>query len=61
MLSLVTFSEDFPAPRGGNAPVNNFLITSARFVGYRTIPTAQRTLCNQLYRTHLRSMPELNA
>lgn len=49
----VTFSEDFPARRGGNAPVNwailhNFFITIARLFGFRTIPQAQRTLANQL-------------
>ncbi|MEH2082062.1 MAG: ISAs1 family transposase [Nostoc sp.] len=56
----VTFSvgiafrrEDFPLCRGGNAPVNwailhTFLITSARFFGFRTIPQAQRPLSNQL-------------
>ncbi|MDZ8104161.1 MAG: ISAs1 family transposase [Nostoc sp. DedQUE12a] len=49
----VTFSEDFPPRRGGNAPVNwailhNFFITNARFFGFRTIPQAQRALSNQL-------------
>ena len=49
----VTFSEDFPPRRGGNAPVNwailhNFFITIARFFGFRTIPQAQRALSNQL-------------
>jgi predicted transposase YbfD/YdcC len=49
----VTFSEDFPPRRGGNAPVNwailhTFFITIARFFGYRTIPQAQRALSNQL-------------
>jgi predicted transposase YbfD/YdcC len=49
----VTFSEDFPPRRGGNAPVNwailhTFFITIARFLGYRTIPQAQRALSNQL-------------
>lgn len=50
----VTFSEDFPARRGGNAPVNwailhNFFINIARSIGYRTIPQAQRCLSNQLH------------
>ncbi|OYD90697.1 hypothetical protein CDG76_31290 [Nostoc sp. 'Peltigera membranacea cyanobiont' 210A] len=49
----VTFSEDFPLRRGGNAPVNwailhNFFITLARFLGFRTIPQAQRALANQI-------------
>lgn len=49
----VTFTEDFPRRRGGNAPVNwallhNFFITIARFLGFRTIPQAQRALANQL-------------
>ncbi|MBD0301573.1 MAG: ISAs1 family transposase [Tolypothrix sp. T3-bin4] len=49
----VTFSEDFPVRRGGNAPVNwsilhNFFITIARKLGFRTIPQAQRALSNQL-------------
>jgi predicted transposase YbfD/YdcC len=49
----VTFSEDFPLQRGGNAPVNwatlhNFFITLARFLGFRTIPQAQRALANQI-------------
>ncbi|WP_347276234.1 ISAs1 family transposase [Coleofasciculus sp. FACHB-542] len=51
----VTFSEDFPPRRGGNAPVNwailhTFFITIARYLGFRTIPQAQRTLANQLHR-----------
>ncbi|KAB8316493.1 hypothetical protein SD81_028115 [Tolypothrix campylonemoides VB511288] len=51
----VTFCEDFPSRRGGNAPVNwallhTFFITSARFLGFRTIPQAQRALANQLGR-----------
>ncbi len=50
----VTFAEDFPPRRGGNAPVNwailhNFFITIARFLGFRTIPQAQRALANQLH------------
>ncbi len=50
----VTFSEDFPARRGGNAPVNwailhNFFISIARSIGYRTIPQAQRCLSNQIH------------
>ncbi len=49
----VHFQEDFPLRRGGNAPINwailnNFFITIARFLGYRTIPQAQRILSNQL-------------
>lgn len=49
----VTFREDFPPRRGGHAPVNwailhNFFITVARFLGFRTIPQAQRALSNQL-------------
>ena len=49
----VTFCEDFPLRRGGNAPVNwallhNFFITIARYLGFRTIPQAQRALANQL-------------
>lgn len=49
----VTFCEDFPPRRGGNAPVNwsilhNFFITIARRLGFRTIPQAQRVLANQL-------------
>ncbi len=49
----VTFSEDLPPRRGGNAPVNwailhNFFITLARILGFRTIPQAQRALSNQL-------------
>lgn len=45
----VTFSENFPLRRGGNAPVNwailhNFFITLARFLGFRTIPQAQRAV-----------------
>ncbi len=49
----VTFCEDFPSRRGGNAPVNwallhTFFITIARFLGFRTIPQAQRALANQL-------------
>jgi predicted transposase YbfD/YdcC len=49
----VTFTEDFPPRRGGNAPVNwailhTFFITIARFFGFRTIPQAQRALSNQL-------------
>lgn len=49
----VTFSEDFPSRRGGYAPVNwallhNFFITIARFLGFRTIPQAQRALANQI-------------
>ena len=49
----VTFCEDFPPRRGGNAPVNwailhNFFISIARSLGYRTIPQAQRCLNNQL-------------
>lgn len=49
----VTFCEDFPPRRGGNAPVNwailhNFFLTIARFLGFRTIPQAQRALSNQL-------------
>ncbi|QLE58114.1 ISAs1 family transposase [Nostoc sp. TCL26-01] len=49
----VTFCEDFPLRRGGNAPVNwailhNFFITLARFLGFRTIPQAQRALANQI-------------
>ena len=49
----VTFAEDFPLRRGGNAPVNwailhNFFITIARYFGFRTIPQAQRALANQL-------------
>lgn len=51
----VTFSEDFPPRRGGNAPVNwsilhNFFITIARQLGFRTIPQAQRALSNQLHK-----------
>jgi predicted transposase YbfD/YdcC len=51
----VTFSEDFPPRCGGNAPVNwailhNLFITIARFLGYRTIPQAQRALSNQFDR-----------
>jgi predicted transposase YbfD/YdcC len=51
----VTFSEDFPLRRGGNAPVNwailhTFFITIARFFGFRTIPQAQRALSNQLHK-----------
>ncbi len=50
----VTFSEDFPLRRGGNAPVNwailhTFFITIARYLGFRTIPQAQRALANQLH------------
>ncbi len=49
----VTFSEDFPPRCGGNSPVNwailhNFFITIARYLGFRTIPQAQRALANQL-------------
>ncbi|MBD1945680.1 hypothetical protein H6F50_25580 [Coleofasciculus sp. FACHB-712] len=49
----VTFVEDCPSRRGGNAPVNwvilhTFFITIARFLGFRTIPQAQRALSNQL-------------
>ena len=49
----VTFAEDFPPRRGGNAPVNwailhNFFITISCFLGFRTIPQAQRALANQL-------------
>ncbi len=49
----VTFCEDLPPRRGGNAPVNwsilhNFFITLARKLGFRTIPQAQRALSNQL-------------
>lgn len=49
----VTFCEDFPPRQGGNAPVNwailhNFFITIARYLGFRTIPQAQRALANQL-------------
>ena len=49
----VHFQEDFPPRRGGNSPINwailhNFFITIARFLGYRTIPQAQRVLSNQL-------------
>lgn len=49
----VTFSEDLPPRRGGNAPVNwailhNFFITLARCLGFRTIPQARRALSNQL-------------
>jgi hypothetical protein len=49
----VTFQEDFPARQGGNAPVNwailhNFFISLARYLGWRTIPQAQRALANQL-------------
>ncbi|BAZ69436.1 transposase [Fischerella sp. NIES-4106] len=51
----VTFSEDFPLRRGGNAPINYsilhiFFITIARKLGFRTIPTAQRVLSNQLHK-----------
>ncbi|MBD2516493.1 ISAs1 family transposase [Nostoc sp. FACHB-973] len=51
----VTFKEDFPLRRGGNAPVNwsilhNFFITNARQIGFRTIPQAQRALSNQLHK-----------
>lgn len=51
----VTFKEDFPLRRGGNAPVNwsilhNFFITIARQLGFRTIPQAQRALSNQLHK-----------
>lgn len=51
----VTFQEDFPPRRGGNAPVNwsilhNFFITTARKLGFRTIPQAQRALSNQLHK-----------
>jgi predicted transposase YbfD/YdcC len=51
----VTFAEDFPPRRGGNAPVNwsilhNFFITLARILGFRTIPQAQRALANQLHK-----------
>jgi len=50
---MFTSLEDFLLRRGGNAPINwailnNFFITSARFLGYRTIPQAQRILSNQL-------------
>lgn len=49
----VTFREDFPPRRGGQSPVNwailhNFFITLARWLGFRTIPQAQRALSNQL-------------
>ncbi|MEH2164413.1 MAG: hypothetical protein V7K38_26035 [Nostoc sp.] len=49
----MTFSEDFLLRRGGNAPVNwaildNFFTTLARFLGFRTIPQAQRALANQI-------------
>nr|WP_233715784.1 ISAs1 family transposase [Nostoc favosum] len=49
----VTFQEDLPPRRGGNAPVNwsilhNFFITIARKLRFRTIPQAQRALSNQL-------------
>jgi hypothetical protein len=49
----VTFCEDLPPHRGGNAPVNwsilhNFFITLARKLCFRTIPQAQRALSNQL-------------
>jgi predicted transposase YbfD/YdcC len=49
----VTFAEDFPPRIGGNAPINwailhSFFITIARFLGFRTIPQAQRALANQL-------------
>lgn len=45
----VTFKENFPLRRGGNPPVNwailrNFFITLARFLGFRTIPQAQRAV-----------------
>ncbi|MEH1977124.1 MAG: ISAs1 family transposase [Nostoc sp.] len=51
----VTFQEDFPPRRGGNAPVNwsilhNFFITIARKLCFRTIPQAQRALSNQLHK-----------
>ncbi len=51
----VTFKEDFPPRRGGNAPVNwsilhNFFITIARQLRFRTIPQAQRALSNQLHK-----------
>ncbi|MCF2148784.1 ISAs1 family transposase [Desmonostoc muscorum LEGE 12446] len=51
----VTFKEDFPSRRGGNAPVNwsilhNFFITIARQLRFRTIPQAQRALSNQLHK-----------
>ncbi|MEH1965960.1 MULTISPECIES: ISAs1 family transposase [unclassified Nostoc] len=51
----VTFKEDFPPRRGGNAPVNwsilhNFFITIARKLRFRTIPQAQRALSNQLHK-----------
>ncbi|MEH2246710.1 hypothetical protein [Nostoc sp.] len=51
----MTFQEDFPPRRGGNAPVNwsilhNFFITNARNLCFRTILQAQRALSNQLHK-----------
>ncbi|MEH2413564.1 ISAs1 family transposase [Nostoc sp.] len=51
----VTFQEDFPPRRGGNAPVNwsilhNFFIPIAPKLCFQTIPQAQRALSNQLHK-----------
>lgn len=49
----VTFKEDNPLRRGGQAPVtwaifHSFCITLARRLGFRTVPDCQRDLANQL-------------
>jgi predicted transposase YbfD/YdcC len=50
----VTFKEDDPVRRGGQAPVNwavlnTFCITLARRQGWRTVPQALRSWANQLH------------
>lgn len=50
----VTFKEDDPPRRGGQAPlswavVHSFLITLARRLGMRTVPDCQRDLANQVH------------
>jgi predicted transposase YbfD/YdcC len=50
----VTFEEDYPPRRGGQAPIawavlNSFMITLARRIGARTVPDAMRKLANQVH------------
>ncbi len=49
----VTFQEDYPSRRGGQAPMSwavlhSFFITIARKLAYQTIPEAMRALANRL-------------